>query len=190
MPNRWAKRFFFSLAGRERLRIPHLGGADLLTHDDEFPHQFPETVVFRDLRFGTFDSGALRNDLGDRLSSNSMSQGKGRAVSRGVLLSTVAVGLAAPTEARGQKTGAQVLDVGQTGDELIPFISECLQGNGHRSLLSDRHYKLSGIINCQIRKENPNQTLSDSAGDFYVVRPHAMRYLLSYRGNPNLLGYE
>jgi hypothetical protein len=92
-------------------------------------------------------------------------------VSRGVLLSTMAVGLAAPTEARGQKTGAQVLDVGQTGDELIPFISECLQGNGHRSLLSDRHYKLSGIINCQIRKENPNQTLSDSAGDFYVVRP-------------------
>jgi hypothetical protein len=46
----------------------------LLTHDDEFPNQFPEAVVFRDLRFGTFDGGALGNDLGDRLSSNPMSQ--------------------------------------------------------------------------------------------------------------------
>jgi hypothetical protein len=30
---------------------------------------------------------------------------------------------------------------------------------------------LTGIINCQIRKENPNQTLSDFTEDFYVVRP-------------------
>src|SRR6266853_4942523 len=30
---------------------------------------------------------------------------------------------------------------------------------------------LTGIINCQIRKENPSQTLSDVAVDFYDVRP-------------------
>jgi hypothetical protein len=53
-----------------------LGGADLLTHKDQFAHQILETVVFGDLCFGTFDRGALRYDLGDRLSSNSMGQGK------------------------------------------------------------------------------------------------------------------
>src|SRR6266480_1782382 len=122
-------------------------------------------MVFSDLCFGTFDGEALRNDLGDRLSSNSMSQRKGRTVSRGVLLSAVAVGLATLTEPRGQKTGAQVIDAGQTRDELITFISECLQGNGHGSLLSDRYYKLSE------QKRKPQPTLSDFAGDFYVVRP-------------------
>jgi len=30
---------------------------------------------------------------------------------------------------------------------------------------------VTGIINCQIRKENPSQTLSDAAVDFYDVRP-------------------
>jgi hypothetical protein len=30
---------------------------------------------------------------------------------------------------------------------------------------------LTGIINCQIRKENPKQTLSDFLVDFHVVRP-------------------
>jgi plasmid replication initiation protein len=122
-------------------------------------------MVFSDLCFGPFDGGALRNDLGEGLSSNSMSQRKGRAVSRGVLLSAVAVGLATLTKARGQKTGAQVLDTGQTRDELITLISECLQGNGHRSLLSDRHYKLSD------KKRKPQPNPSRLVEDFYVVRP-------------------
>jgi len=73
-------------------------------------------------------------------------------VSRGVFLSAVAVGLATLTEPRGQKTGAQVIDADQTRNELITFISECLQGNGHRSLLSDRYYKLSD----KKRKPQPN----------------------------------
>jgi hypothetical protein len=30
---------------------------------------------------------------------------------------------------------------------------------------------LTGIINCQIRKENPSHTLSDIKVDFYDVRP-------------------
>src|SRR6267143_6272637 len=36
---------------------------------------------------------------------------------------------------------------------------------------------LTGIINCQIRKENPSQTLSDVAVDFYDVRPTVFRSL-------------
>src|SRR6266480_4457800 len=63
-------------------------------------------MVFSDLCFGTFDGEALRNDLGDRLSSNSMRQRKGRTVSRGDVLSAVAVGLATRTEPRGQKDPA------------------------------------------------------------------------------------
>lgn len=94
----------------------------MLTHEDQFPHQIPETVVFGDLRFGPFDRRALGNDLGDRLSSNSMGQRIGRAVSRGVLPSAVAVGLATLTETRGQKTGAQVFHVSQTGGDLMAFI--------------------------------------------------------------------
>ena len=73
-------------------------------------------------------------------------------MSRGVFLSAVAVGLATLTEPRGQKTRAQVIDAGQTRNELITFISQCLQGNGHRSLLSDRYYKLSD----KKRKPQPN----------------------------------
>jgi len=73
-------------------------------------------------------------------------------VSRGVFLSAVAVGLATLTEPRGQKTRAQVIDAGQTRNELITFISQCLQGNGHRRLLSDRYYKLSD----KKRKPQPN----------------------------------
>ena len=94
----------------------------MLTHEDQFPHQTPETVVFGDLRFGPFDCRALGNDLGDRLSSSSMSQRIGRTVSRRVLLSAVAVRLATLTETRSQKTGTQVFDVSQTGRELIAFI--------------------------------------------------------------------
>ena len=109
-------------------------------------------MVFSDLCFGTFHGGTLGNNLGDRLSRNSMGQRKGRAVSRGILLSAVAVGLATLAEPRGQKAGAQVLNTAQTSGELIPFLSECLQGNVHRSLLSDRHYKLSD----EKRKPQPN----------------------------------
>jgi hypothetical protein len=99
-----------------------LGGADLLTHEDQFPHQIPETVVFGDLSFGPFDCRAFGNNLGDRLSSSSMGQRIGRTVSRGVLLSAVAVGLATLTETRSQKTGAQVFNVSQAGGELMAFI--------------------------------------------------------------------
>ncbi len=64
-------------------------------------------------------------------------------MSRGILLSAVTVALAAFTKSCDEKTGAQVIDASQTPGELITFISECLQGNVHRNLLSDRHYKLS-----------------------------------------------
>ena len=82
-----------------------------------------------------------------------------------VLVSAMAIGLATPTETRGQKAGAQVLDVGQAGRELITFIPECLQGSSHGASY------LTGIINCQIKKENPTQTLSDFRAYFQVVRP-------------------
>jgi hypothetical protein len=36
---------------------------------------------------------------------------------------------------------------------------------------------LTGIINCQIRKENPSHTLSDVTVDFYDVRPRQTRSL-------------
>ncbi len=100
-------------------------------------------MVFRDLCFGAFDGGALGNHLGDRLSRKAMRQRIGWAVSRGILLSAVTVALATFTKSCGEKTGAHVIDAGQTGGELITSISECLQGKSHRSLLSDRHYNLS-----------------------------------------------
>jgi len=109
-------------------------------------------MVFSDLCFGPFHGGTLGNNLGDRLSRNSMGQRKGRAVSRRILLSAVAVGLATLAEPRGQKAGAQVLNAAQTSGELIPFLSECLQGSVHWSLLSDRHHKLSD----KKRKPQPN----------------------------------
>jgi len=133
-------------------------------------------MVLSDLCFGTFDGGALGNDLGDRFSSNSMSQRKGRAVSRGVLLSAVAVELATLTEPRGQKTGAQVIDAGQTRDELIAFISECLQGKSHRNLLSDRHYKLSD----KKRKPQPNSIRRHSG--FLRRAPRDIRLLSFFFG--------
>src|SRR5580700_1104676 len=131
LARRSAKRFFFSPARREGFRIPHLRGTDLLTDDDQFPDQVPETAVFGDLRLGPFDGGALGNDLGDRLSTNPMSQRIRRTMSGRVFPGAVAVRLATLTETRGQKTGTQVLDVGQTGRQLIASISQCLQWNGH-----------------------------------------------------------
>jgi hypothetical protein len=97
----------------------------LLTHGDQFPHQVTEAAVFGDLRFGTFDRRALGNDLGDRLSTDSMSQRIGGTVSQGILLGAVAIGLAALTETSGQETGTQVIDLGQTGGNLSALISEC-----------------------------------------------------------------
>jgi hypothetical protein len=102
-----------------------LGTTDLLTHGDQFPHQVTEAAVFGDLRFGTFDGRALGNDLGDRLSTDSMSQRIGRTVSQGILLGTVAIGLAALTETGRQETGTQVIDLGQTGGNQSALISEC-----------------------------------------------------------------
>jgi hypothetical protein len=75
-----------------------LRGTDLLTDDDQFPDQVPETAIFGDLRFGTFDGGALGNDLGDRLSTNPMSQRIRRTMPWGVFLGAMAVGLATLTE--------------------------------------------------------------------------------------------
>jgi hypothetical protein len=131
-------------------------------------------MVLSDLCFGTVDGGALGNNLGDRFSSNSMSQRKGRAVSRGVLLSAVAVELATLTEPRGQKTGAQVIDAGQTRDELIAFISECLQGKSHRSLLSDRHYKLSD------KKRKPQSNSIRRHSGFLRRAPRVMGGVAAY----------
>jgi len=125
MAKRSAKRFFFSLACGERFGIPQLGRADLLTDGDQFPHQMTETAVFSDLRLGAFDSRALGNNLGDRFSTHSMSQRIRGTVSRGILLGTVAVGLATFTETRGQKTRTQIVDARQTSGELIAFVTQC-----------------------------------------------------------------
>ena len=84
-------------------------------------------MVFGDLRLGTFDGGALGNDLGDRLSAHPMSQRIRRTMSGRPFLGAVAVRLATLTETRGQKTGTQVVDAGQTGRQLIASISQCLQ---------------------------------------------------------------
>src|ERR1700674_1393205 len=150
MAKRSATRFFFSLARRERFRIPQLGGADLLTDGDEFPHQIAETAVFSDLRLGAFHRWARRNHLGDRFPTDAMSQRIGGTVSWGILLGAVAVRLATFTETRGQKTGTQIVDVGHASGELVAFIPQCFQGSGHgcASCLTD-------IIACQIQKENP-----------------------------------
>src|SRR6266446_6395707 len=86
-------------------------------------------------------------------------------MSRGVLLGAVAVRLATLTETRGQKAGTQIIDAGQTGRQLIASISECLQGNGHGNLY------LTDIIDCQTRKQNPSQTLSNFAVNFHDVLP-------------------
>src|ERR1700757_1325902 len=125
MANSSVKRFFFSLGGRNGFRVSQLGTTDLLTNGDQFPHQVTEAAVFGDLRFGTFDCRALRNDLGDRLSTDSMSQRIGRTVPQGILLGTVAIGFAALTETGSQETGTQVIDLGQTGGNQSAFISEC-----------------------------------------------------------------
>jgi hypothetical protein len=54
MANRSARGYFFSLARRERFRIPQLGGADLLADGDQFPHQVTQTAIPSDLRLGAF----------------------------------------------------------------------------------------------------------------------------------------
>jgi hypothetical protein len=124
MANRSARRFFFSLARKERFRIPELGGADLLTDGDQFPHQVTETAILSDLRLGAFDSRALGNHLGDGLSTDAMSQRIRGTVSWGTLQGTVAVRLATFTKARGQKPGTQIVDVGQISSELIAFFPQ------------------------------------------------------------------
>src|SRR5260370_11221483 len=124
MANRSVKRFFFSLGRRNGFWVPQLGTTDLLTHGDQFSHQVTEAAVFGDLRFGTFDCRALGNDLGDRLSTDSMSQRIGRTVSQRILLGTVAVGLATLTATGGQETGTQVIDLGPTAGNRTPFISQ------------------------------------------------------------------
>ena len=125
LANRSVKRFFFSLAGRNGFWVPQLGTTDLLTHGDQFSHQVTKAAVFGDLRFGTFDCRALGNDLGDRLSTDSMCQRIGRTVSQGILLGTVTIGFAALTKTGSQETGTQVIDFSQTGGNQSAFISEC-----------------------------------------------------------------
>ena len=111
MANRSLKRFFFSHGRRNSSRVPQLSTTDFLTNGDQFSHQVTEAAIFGDLRFGTFDCRALRNDLGNRLSTNSMSQRIGWTVSQRILLGTVAIGLAALTETGSQETGTQVIDL-------------------------------------------------------------------------------
>ena len=45
-------------------------------------------------------------------------------MSWGALLGTVAIRLATFTKTRGQEARAQIVDVGETGGELIPFIAK------------------------------------------------------------------
>jgi len=102
-----------------------LGGADFLTDKDQFPHQVTETAILSDLRLGAFDSRALGNHLGDRLSTDTMSQRIRGTVSRGIFVGAVAVGLATFTKTRSQKTRAQIVDTRQTSGELIAFVTQC-----------------------------------------------------------------
>src|ERR1700674_1656833 len=124
MATRSAKTFFFTLGRGDPFRIPQLGRTDLLTDGDQFPHQVAEAAVFGDLRLGTFDRWALGNHLGDRLSTDAMSQRIRGTMPRGMLLGAVAVQLATLTKTCGQKTGTQVVDAGQASSELIAFFSE------------------------------------------------------------------
>jgi hypothetical protein len=98
----------------------------LLTDGDQFPHQVTEAAIFGDLRLGALDRGALGNNLGDRFSTDSMSQRIGRTMSRRILLGAVAVRLTTPTEAGGQEAWAQIVDLGQTAHQLIASIPESL----------------------------------------------------------------
>jgi hypothetical protein len=62
--------------------------------------------------------------LGDGFSTVGMSQRVGEAVSRGVLLRTVAVRLATLAESGGQRTATEIADLSQTGLELLAFLEK------------------------------------------------------------------
>jgi len=58
-----AKRFFFSLAARERFPIPHLA-EQICSLTTMSSRTSSGTMVLSDLCFGTFHGGALRNEPG------------------------------------------------------------------------------------------------------------------------------
>src|SRR3982074_151261 len=97
-------------------------------------------------------------------------------MSRGVLLGAVAVRFAALTETRGQKARTQVLDVGQTGGQLLAAISGGLPGKSHGSLLSDRHYKLSDT------ETKPQPNLIKLRSEFSCRAPSDGTFVVSMAG--------
>lgn len=100
--------------------------ADLLVYGDQFLYQFTKTPIFGDLRAGTIYRRSLWDHLGDGLSMVSMRQGVGRAVSRGVFLCTVAVRLTTLAKPGGERAATQIVDLSQTGLELLAFFLERL----------------------------------------------------------------
>lgn len=100
--------------------------AELFADGNQFLHELAKTTVFGDLRSGTIYGRSLGDDLGDGLSSAGMSQRVGGAVSQGVFLCTVAVRLATLAESRGERAGTEIVDLRQTGLELLTFLVKSL----------------------------------------------------------------
>jgi hypothetical protein len=146
------KRFSFTSFCHDRLRLPQLGIAELFADRNQFSHELAKTTVFGDLRSGTIDRGSLGDDLGDGLSRAGMRQRVGGAVSQGVFLCTMAVGLTELAESRGERAGTEIADLSQIGFELLAFVVKSLEGNGHRVPSVWQQYALSG----EDRKPHPH----------------------------------
>jgi hypothetical protein len=101
-----------------------LSVADLLVDGDQFLYQLSKTPIFGDLRAGAIHRRSLRDDLRNGLSLVGMRQGVGRAVSRGVFLCTVAVRLTTLAESGGERATTEIVDLSQTGLELLAFFLE------------------------------------------------------------------
>jgi hypothetical protein len=123
--NRSAKGFFLASLDGPASSSRSLGVANLLTDGDQFPHQVAEAAVLGDLRLGVFDGRTLLDDLGDRFATDSMGERMRGTVSRGALLSAVAVRLTTLTETRSQKTRTQISDTSQAGSKLIALFAKC-----------------------------------------------------------------
>jgi hypothetical protein len=99
-----------------------LGITELFADRNQLLHELAKTPVFGDLRTGTIDCRSLGDDLGDSFSRAGMSQRVGGAVSRGIFLCTVAVGLTTLAESRGERAGTEIADLSQIGFELLAFV--------------------------------------------------------------------
>lgn len=98
-----------------------MGVANLFADADQFPHPGAEAAVGGDLLAGALHGLSFGDDAGDGLATQRMGQRKAGAVTGGVLLSTVAGGLATPAEAADQRAGTHISDGGQLNFQLLAF---------------------------------------------------------------------